>query len=58
MARKLAVRTDSDTISVTKYIKWVEPAEFLETIVPFASDKDEATKEAKRHLDDPDEQSF
>lgn len=50
----MAAATDSNIISGTECTKWVKPAEFLGKIVPFASDKKEAPRRIRGHVDPPD----
>lgn len=47
-----------ESISGTEHTEWVEPAEFSGTIASFASDRKEAAKEARQHMDGPDWQLF
>lgn len=58
LARGLATGTDVDATSGTEYNEWVAPARFRKTIAPFASDKNEATKDAEWHTDGPEEQFY
>lgn len=46
---------DNDANLSTEHSEWVEYGEFPRTIAPFASDKDEAVKEVREHMDRPDE---
>lgn len=49
---------DIEVTSGTEHTEWVKRVEFPKRIAYFASDKNEVTKEVKRHTDSPDDQSF
>lgn len=55
IARTLSTGTNMDATSGTEYTELVEPGIFSGTVAPFASDKGEATKLAKRNVDSLDD---
>lgn len=58
LARAFSTGTDIDTTSDTENLKSVEPEGFSRTIFPFANDRDKAAKEARRHVDGPNDLSL
>lgn len=58
LGKALAAETDIDATSGTKHTDTVQPAEFLVILTSFASNKEEAAEEVRRHTDGSDEQSF
>lgn len=58
LVRGVAARIEIDASSVTEHTECVEPAEFPETILTFARDRNEVGKKAWRHTDDRAKLSF
>lgn len=56
--RRFPKKLAFDNTAVTEYTEWVGPEIFPKTIAPFAGDKEESAKAARRHTDGPSKLSF